>query len=86
MDWLSIVKAIHERLRTNGFNDISAQIHHAQLSGGTGGEMFTLVLEKLISIKKHQPEVYALIREETEWMIAYAKVIGYWRRPHRSGG
>jgi hypothetical protein len=46
--------------------------------GGTSGEMFTLVLEKLISIKEHQREVYAVIREETDWMIAYSKVIGYW--------
>lgn len=77
MSWISILDAIHQILTANGFNDISAEIRKAHLTGGTPGEMFTLVLAELISIKEHQPEVYALIREETDWMIAYAKKIGY---------
>ena len=33
--------------------------------------MFLCLLNKLMEIKKHRPEVYSLIREESEWMIAY---------------
>lgn len=39
--------------------------------------MFSILVAKLISIKEERPEVYKLIREETEWMIAYAKKIKY---------
>ena len=39
--------------------------------------MFTLPVHKFDGISKTQPEVYALIREETEWMIAYPRKIEY---------
>ena len=77
MDWRIILKTIHEILTANGFNDVSAEIHDAHLEGGTPGEMFSLVVGTLMSTKANRPEVYALIREETDWMIAYARVIGY---------
>jgi hypothetical protein len=75
MSWIEILEAINEKLGTHGFMHISKEIEDEQLKGGTGGEIFSLVLSKLISIKKHQPEVYAVIQLETEWMIAYAKTI-----------
>ena len=71
------MKTIYQNLDANGFNHLSKEILEEQLTGGTGGEIFTLVMSKLISIKDHQPEVYALIKDETDWMIAYAKTIGY---------
>lgn len=78
MDWRIILQEIHEILTAPGLNDVSAEIHDAQLQGGTLGEIFSLVVGILMSIKTDRPEVYALIREETDWMIAYAKKIGYW--------
>ena len=79
MNWVDIVKDIHRNLDANGLHEISYEIGEEHKKGGTPGEMFTLVVAKLIAIKEHQPDVYAVIREETEWMIAYAKVIGYQR-------
>ena len=77
MDWVTIIKSIYQRLETNGFRDTSKEIQHEQLKGGTPGEMFTLVVSKLIDIKDQQPEIYAVIKEETDWMILYAKKINY---------
>lgn len=77
MNWVETVKTIYQKLDANGFNHISKEIQDEQLKGGTGGEMFTLVVAKLISIKDDQPEVYALIEDETERMIKYARSINY---------
>lgn len=77
MYWLTILNDIHHNLEVNGFYELSQEISAAQLEGATGGEIFSIILSKLIQIKKQQPEVYAIIREETDWMIAYARKIDY---------
>lgn len=77
MNWVDTLKTIYQKLDTKGFNHISKEIQDEQLAGGTSGEIFTLVLFKLTSIKDHQPEVYAVIKDETDWMIAYGRTIGY---------
>ena len=77
MNWLEVLKDIHRNLETNGFSNISKEIENEQLKGGTGSEIFTLVSTKLISIKKDHPEIYAVIKEETDWMIAYGKTMNY---------
>ena len=77
MNWHATLADIYQKLNTNGFPHISKELHEEQMQGGTGGETFDLVLSKLLSIKKGQPEVYAVIQLETEWMIAYAKTINY---------
>jgi hypothetical protein len=77
MYWVDIIKDIYRTLDAHGLHDMSYEIGEEHVKGGTPGEMFTLVVAKLISIKENQPEVYALIKEETEWMIAYAKKIHY---------
>lgn len=77
MNWIDITQSIYERLDATGFHDVSKEILDEQLHGGTGGEAFTYVVYKLIEIKEQKPEAYAVIKEETEWMIAYAKKINY---------
>ena len=77
MDWVTNIRSIYDILEKNGFHDIAFEIGQEHASGGTAGEMFSIVVTKLISIKNERPEVYKLIREETEWMIAYAKKINY---------
>jgi hypothetical protein len=77
MYWVNIIKDIYRKLDANGLLDISYEIGEEHIKGGTPGEMFTLLVEKLISIKDHQPELYAVIEDGTEWMIAYTKTIGY---------
>lgn len=77
MDWLAILNDIHSNLEANGFRELSQEISEAQLEGGSGGEIFSIVLDRLIQIKEQHPDVYAVIREETDWMIAYARTINY---------
>lgn len=77
MDWISKLTEIRRILKPKGFADVSEEMLKKQLAGATGGEIFLLVMDKLISIKDERPEVYALIHEETEWMIKYGQTIGY---------
>lgn len=77
MDWVTNIRSIHEILKTKGFSDVSDELAYEQLKGGTGGEIFILAVSKLISIKEQRPEVYALIKEEAEWIILYARKIHY---------
>ena len=77
MNWITTLEDIYQRLEGKGFTHVSKEIKEEELKGGTGGEIFTLVLSKLMSIKDDQPEVYAVIQDETDWMIAYARTIGY---------
>ena len=64
LNWVNIIKDIYRRLDANGLHHLSYEIGEEHIKGGTLGEMFTLLVAKLISIKDHQPEVYALITEE----------------------
>jgi hypothetical protein len=75
MNWHTTLRTIYQKLDTTGFPDTSIEIRHEQLAGGTGGEIFTRVVSKLIAIKNHQPEIYSTIKDETEAMIAYGKSI-----------
>ena len=77
MNWHTILEDIHHTLKAHGFHELSQELFDAQLEGGTGGEIFSIVLDKLIQIKKQRPDIYLLIREEIDWMIAYARKINY---------
>jgi hypothetical protein len=77
MNWVDVIKDIYRTLDANGLHDVSFEIGEEHVKGGTPGEMFTFLVVKLKSIKEDRPEVYALIKEETEWMIAYARKINY---------
>lgn len=79
MNWAEVATSIHKTLDDKGLHDVSFEIGQEQLKGGTGGEIFSLLVGKLISIREERPEVYALIKEETEWLIAYGRTINYWR-------
>ena len=79
LDWVTNIKSIYHILDTNGLHHVAFEIGEEHVKGGTPGEMFTILVHKLIEIKRERPEVYALIREETEWMLAYARKIDYIR-------
>ena len=79
LDWVKNITSIYEILKKNGLHHVAFEIGEEHVKGGTPGEMFTLLVHKLIEIKRERPEVYALIKEETEWMIAYARKINYIR-------
>ena len=79
MDWVTNIKSIYHILDKNGLQHVSFEIGEDHVKGGTPGEMLILLVSKLMDIKENRPEVYALIKEETEWMIAYARKIDYIR-------
>ena len=79
MDWATNITSIYEILKKNGLQHVAFEIGEEHVKGGTPGEMFILLVSKLMDIKECRPEVYALIKEETEWMIAYARKIDYIR-------
>jgi hypothetical protein len=77
MNWHNTLRSIYSKLDANGFHEISRDIYQGQLSGGTGGEIFDIVITKLISIKNNEPNVYEIIKTETDSLIDYGKSIGY---------
>ena len=79
MNWVEVITLIYETLRAKGYRDIVYEIGEEHVKGGTPGEMFILIVTKLMSIKNTRPDVYALIKEETEWMIKYAQILNYIR-------
>ena len=77
MNWHNTLRSIYSKLDANGLSDISRNIYEGQLSGGTAGEIFDIVLTKLISIKNNEPNVYKVIKPEIDSLINYGKSIGY---------
>ena len=69
MDWVTNIKSIYHILDKNGLQHVSFEIGEEHVKGGTPGEMFLLLVVKLMDIKENRPEVCALIKEEREWMI-----------------
>ena len=77
MNWYSTLKDIYQKLEASGYNEIKEDIYEGQLSGGSGGEIFLIVLTKLIYIKKINPVAYDLIKKEIDELVTYAKSIDY---------
>lgn len=77
MNWHNTLKEIFQKLELSGYNKIKEDLHEGKLSGGTGGEIFSIVLTKLIDIKRHNPDVFRVIEKEIEEFIRYAKSINY---------
>jgi hypothetical protein len=77
MNWLNELKRIYEKLEATGYVEIKNEIFDAQLSGGTGGEIFLMVTEKLKKIRSSNPKVYAVIKNEADKILSYGKEIGY---------
>jgi len=79
MNWHKTLQVIYSKLESNGFSDVAHEIHEGQLSGGTAGEIFDIVVTILISIKNNQTDVYEIIKSEVDSLIDYGKSIGYLR-------
>jgi len=77
MNWHLTLKTVYKKLEDNGYAAMADELHEEQLKGGTGGEIFGLVLTKLLSFKETSPEVYSLIEGEVNEFIDFAKRIGY---------
>ncbi|MEO5600199.1 MAG: hypothetical protein ABIR06_04655 [Cyclobacteriaceae bacterium] len=77
MNWHNTLNEIYSKLNACGYSEISTDIHEGQLSGGTGGEIFDIIISKLIAIKTNKPHVYIIIKVEIDSIIEYGKSIGY---------
>ena len=77
MNWTEQLNVIYEKLEENGFDEIKQELFDTQLSGGTGGEIFLLITNYLIKIKKERLHVYLVIREEVDSILEYGVKIGY---------
>jgi hypothetical protein len=77
MDWHQMLKKIYIKLERAGFPQIAGEIHDAQLSGGTAGEIFDIVLTTLRQLKSENPKAYQVIEGEADELFAFARSIGY---------
>lgn len=77
MDWHRTLQVIYSKLESNGFSDVADDIHEGQLRGGTGGEIFDIVITILNSLRNNRPDAYQIIKPEIDTLIHYAKSIGY---------
>lgn len=74
MDWVEVIKSVYKTLKEKGHHDIAFEIGQEHTKGGSPDEMFIYLVAKLRSIKRERPDIYLLIKEETEWMITCAKI------------
>ena len=77
MNWHEALEEIYAKLESHGYEEMSVRIRTRELEGGTGGEIFDIVLSELLSIKETRHEVYDLIKPEVDSFIDFAKTIGY---------
>lgn len=77
MNWHKKLKEIYNKLEEEGYYSIKREIYEGQISGGTAGEIFSIVLDKLINLKQTNHQAHEKIKSEIEEFIEYAKSINY---------
>lgn len=77
MNWIQELNNMYKKLEINGHQETKEEIYDAQLSGGTGGEIFLLVTNKLKELRDSKPDIYRLIKEEADQILHYGVLIGY---------
>jgi hypothetical protein len=73
MIWMKDLYTIYQKLDAIGFEDVKKEIVKAQLDGCSGGEVYYLVLQQLVTIKKDRGQIYEAIKGEVENIIHYSK-------------
>lgn len=69
--WHEELKKIYKKSELNNLFFIKERLWNAQLSGGTGWEIFLLITNELKEIRKYYPEKYKLIEEESNNILRY---------------
>ncbi|GHT98880.1 hypothetical protein FACS1894142_5790 [Spirochaetia bacterium] len=77
MDWRIELDKIYTILKENNCKELTQELMEAQLIGGTGGEIFIIMVTKFIEIKKSKQDIYNLIKNEVDNIINYAIKIKY---------
>lgn len=70
-NWIDDLNEIYDILEANDYLEIKEQLFNAQLSGGTGWEIFLLICDELMMIREKQSVTYYSIREQAERIIEY---------------
>jgi hypothetical protein len=69
--WIEDLYVIYQKLEASEWREVKKEIVRAQLNGCSGGEIYFLVLQQLLKIKKEKASAYALIQPEAESIIRY---------------
>lgn len=69
MNWMNDLYHVYQKLDVTGYQQVKQDILTAQITGCSSGEIYYLVLQQLVLIKKEQPAIYELIKNEVESII-----------------
>ncbi|MET7000216.1 hypothetical protein [Chitinophaga defluvii] len=69
MNWMNDLYHVYQKLDIAGYQQVKQDILTAQITGCNSGEIYYLILQQLVLIKKEQPAVYELIKNEAESII-----------------
>ena len=77
MNWFDKLDIIKEKLLKAGREDLVEEIVQFQYAGGTPGEIFASIVYRLSKYEKEEIDAYVLAKPEVDFLINYAKSIGY---------
>ncbi|SJZ41077.1 hypothetical protein SAMN04488128_10196 [Chitinophaga eiseniae] len=72
MSWMNDLYVIYQKLDANSCEAVKNDILKAQIDGCSRGEIYFLVLQQLVHIKREKAPVYELIKGEVESFIHYS--------------
>lgn len=70
------VEKIVKILNDKNYKTKADYIKQSELEGATGGEIFDILISKLLEIKKNDSKIYDFIRIPSEKILEYAESIG----------
>lgn len=76
-NWRIDLEKRYSILEYNNYHSIKNNLFEIQLSWGTGGEIFLLVVDWLRKLEHEEPEGYAIINVESNRIIEYGYTMGY---------
>jgi hypothetical protein len=77
MTWMKDLYTIYQKLDATGFEEVKKEILKAQVYGCNAGEVYYLVLQQLVMIKKDKVQIYEMIKGEVESIIHHSKSMIY---------
>ncbi|HEY8918652.1 MULTISPECIES: hypothetical protein [unclassified Chitinophaga] len=77
MNWMKDLYSIYQKLDATGFEEVKKEILKAQVYGCNAGEVYYLVLQQLVMIKKDKVQIYEVIKGEVESIIHHSKSMIY---------
>ena len=76
MNISKILKKITAILKTENFSEEANYLIESESIGSTGGEIFDILLGRLIELKKNNSIAYKKIKDQANYIFEYAKEIG----------